>query len=290
MQRVNVKPDHQQQIAGSRAQRAAVSEPNGNGTAIVELNAVSKSYSRGSSATCVVDQVDLSVQSGESVFLLGPSGSGKTTLLSIIGCVLRADQGIVRIFGQEVSRLSLAAAAELRRKRIGFVFQRFHLIRGLTAAENVAVPLTLSGWSAAAAARRAAELLAFVDMKEKANVPPHRLSVGQCQRVAIARALVADPDLILADEPTASLDAKTGHRAIELIRNLTVNFGKTVIVVTHDSRILPFADRVLHMENGKLEERTSGSNVTVPAASGHPPLIAAQTISSTSQEQQSHAT
>jgi putative ABC transport system ATP-binding protein len=235
-----------------------------------------------------VDQVDLSVQSGESVFLLGPSGSGKTTLLSIIGCVLRADQGIVRIFGQDVSRLSLTATAELRRTRIGFVFQRFHLIRGLTAVENVAVPLTLSGWPAAAAARRSAELLAFVEMKEKANVHPHRLSVGQCQRVAIARALVADPDLILADEPTASLDAKTGQQAIELLRNLTSNYGKTVIVVTHDSRILPFADRVLHMENGKLEERTSGSNVSVSAASAQPPsgLVAAQVVTSSLQNRQ----
>jgi putative ABC transport system ATP-binding protein len=255
-----MKLDSQKQNERTAAGAAASDARHGDSTAIVELRSVSKSYTRGSSATCVVDQVDLSVNRGECVFLLGPSGSGKTTLLSIIGCVMRADQGTVRLFGQDVGRLSSAAAADVRRERIGFIFQRFHLIRGLTAVENVAVPLTLGGWPAAAAARRAGELLAFVDMKEKANVQPHRLSVGQCQRVAYARALAADPDLILADEPTASLDAKTGSRAIELLRHLATDHGKTVIVVTHDSRILPFADRILQMENGKLDEQPIQAN------------------------------
>jgi putative ABC transport system ATP-binding protein len=226
--------------------------------AVVELRGVSKSYTRGSAATWVVDEVDLSVGRGEYVFLVGPSGSGKTTLLSIIGCVLSPDHGSVRIMGEDVRDLTKNAAAELRREKIGFVFQRFHLIRGLTAAENVAVPLTLAGWRKADANRRAAELLALVDLKDKADMQPHRLSVGQCQRVAFARALAADPDLILADEPTASLDAKSGQRAIELLRQLTAESGKSVIVVTHDHRILHFADRILHMENGKVEQRAAG--------------------------------
>jgi putative ABC transport system ATP-binding protein len=264
-----MKLDGHKQNEKSDVGTAASGARHGDSSAVVELCAVSKSYTRGSSATRVVDHADLTVQRGECVFLLGPSGSGKTTLLSIIGCVMRADQGMVRIFDQDVSRLNMAAAADLRRERIGFVFQRFHLIRGLTAAENVAVPLTLSGWTAAAAARRATELLAFVDMTDNANVQPHRLSVGQCQRVAFARALAADPDLILADEPTASLDAKTGSRAIELLRRLATDHGKTVIVVTHDSRILPFADRILHMENGKLEEQTRSGNTRLSAVSTH---------------------
>jgi putative ABC transport system ATP-binding protein len=236
-------------------------------SAVVLLRGVSKSYTRGAAATWVVDEVDLSVARGECVFLVGPSGSGKTTLLSIIGCVLSPDHGVVRIVGEDVRSLSKNAAAELRRKKIGFVFQRFHLIRGLTAAENVAVPLTLSGWRKADAARRAAELLKLVDLGGKADVQPHRLSVGQCQRVAFARALAADPDLILADEPTASLDAKSGQRALELLRRLTVDSGKSVIVVTHDHRILPFADRILHMENGKVEERASGGYGALPLVS-----------------------
>ena len=202
-------------------------------------------------------------------FLLGPSGSGKTTLLSIIGCVLSADCGVVRILGHDVAGLSRDEAALLRRQHIGFVFQRLHLIRGLTAMENVAVPLTLSGWTPSDAARRANELLAHVDMTDKVDVQPHRLSVGQCQRVAFARALAADPDLILADEPTASLDAKTGHQALELLRRLTVNAGKTVIVVTHDPRILQFADRIVHMENGKLEERAPTDDVMMAVVSHH---------------------
>jgi len=235
----------------------------------VELRDVVKSFSRGSSVTRVVDHVDLTVATGECVFLLGPSGSGKTTLLSIIGCVLTADSGMVRILGRDVRGLEPDEAALLRLRHIGFVFQRFHLIRGLNACENVAVPLTLAGWDAADAADRASELLARVEMRDKADEQPHRLSVGQCQRVAFARALAADPDMILADEPTASLDAKTGQQAIELLREITVATGKTAIVVTHDPRILPFADRILHMENGQLEERPAMDDVMMDVVS-HP--------------------
>jgi putative ABC transport system ATP-binding protein len=233
----------------------------------IELRKVRKSYVRGATITCVVDGVDLTVERGECVFLLGPSGSGKTTLLSMIGCVLTPDAGVVRILGHDVSNLTPDDAALLRLRHIGFVFQRFHLIRGLSACENVAVPLTLSSWNAADAAERARELLVQVGMREHADAQPQRLSVGQCQRVAFARALAADPDLILADEPTASLDAKTGQVALELLRELTVAAGKTVIVVTHDPRILPFADRILHMENGKLEERSPNDDVMMDVVS-----------------------
>jgi putative ABC transport system ATP-binding protein len=241
----------------------STSERPGGGPAIM-LRGVTKSYARGDSTTTVLHDIDFTVRHGECVFLLGPSGSGKTTLLSIIGCVLSADDGLVRILGQEVNDLSPKQAAELRRRHIGFVFQRFQLIRGLTAAENVAVPLILDGCKPAPAARRAVELLEQVDMAKHAFKPPHRLSVGQCQRVAFARALVADPDLILADEPTAALDAKTGRQAMNLLRQLTVDSGRTAVVVTHDPRILEFADRVVHIENGTLREQEEMEDDVMP--------------------------
>jgi putative ABC transport system ATP-binding protein len=242
---------------------------------VVALRGVSKSYVRGSATSRVVDDVDLTVEQGECVFLLGPSGSGKSTVLSIIGCVLTADSGSVRLFGNDVSCLSPDESAVLRRQHIGFVFQRFHLIRGLSAIENVSVPLTLAGCSAARARRRASDLLAMVDLSDKLDVQPNRLSVGQCQRVALARALAAEPDLILADEPTAALDAQAGHQALELLRRMTVGAGKTVIVVTHDLRILSFADRILRMENGRLAEGTGDDAMRATVSHSRAELAAA---------------
>ena len=220
-------------------------------TAVI-LREVSKCYTRGRAITKVLDSVSLTVHHGECIFLVGPSGSGKTTLLSIIGCVLDADSGDVCILGHDVHQLDKQTSAQLRRERIGFVFQRFHLIRGLTAMENVCVPLTLSGCPAAKAARRATELLVRVGLQDLRTAHPKRMSVGECQRVALARSLAADPDLILADEPTSSLDAESGQQAMELLRELTVGAGKSLIVVTHDHRILPFADRTLSIESGRL--------------------------------------
>jgi putative ABC transport system ATP-binding protein len=218
----------------------------------VVLAGVRKSYFNGNLETHVLNGCDMAVGQGECVYLLGPSGSGKSTLLSILGCILRPDAGTVRILGDDVDRLSSRALARLRRTRIGFMFQRFHLIRGLSAIENVCVPLTLAGVSARAAARRGRELLEMVDLAEHANRQVRRLSVGQCQRVALARALAADPPLVLADEPTASLDADLGQQAMQLLRRLTVEAGKTAIIVTHDPRILRFADRIFVMERGRL--------------------------------------
>ena len=221
---------------------------------VLDLRGVSKWYCRGESKTTVLDQVDLQVAAGQCVFLLGPSGSGKTTLLSIIGCVLSPDAGQVNVLGHDVQKLDPAATALLRRDEIGFVFQKFHLIRGLTAQENVAVPLLLSGHSSQQANKTALDRLGEVGLGDFATKHPSRMSVGQCQRVALARALVAQPRLILADEPTASLDAESGQQAMELLRQLTVGTGKTIIVVTHDHRILPYADRVLKVGSGKLSE------------------------------------
>lgn len=231
--------------------------------AIVSLKGVCKSFTRGGSTVRVLDDVSLDARRGECVFLVGPSGSGKSTLLSIIGCVLSADRGELQLAGHDVSQLCEEEVARLRLRHVGFVFQRFHLIRGLTAEENVAVPLILDGWSQSDASERAQDLLEAVELGDKRQAQVNRLSVGQCQRVAFARALAADPDLILADEPTASLDARTGHQALALLRRLTVESGKTVMVVTHDPRILTFADRILLLENGTLQQQPARDHLSL---------------------------
>lgn len=241
--------------------------------AAVALHDVSKSYRRAATTTAVLTNVNLTIGRGECVFLLGPSGSGKTTLLSIIGCVLTPDAGEVQILGRSLRGLDSPALALMRRDQIGFVFQRHHLIRGLTALENVCVPLTLAGWSRGRARDRGRELLDCVGLSDKADAAPDRLSVGQCQRIALARALAADPALVLADEPTAALDAQAGQSAIELLRRLTADVGKTAVIVTHDHRILHHADRVLDVNCGALAERDltparSTNQAAVTAARG----------------------
>jgi putative ABC transport system ATP-binding protein len=221
----------------------------------VSAEGVVKTYERGSTAARVLDGVDLHVERGRSVFLAGPSGSGKTTLLSILGCILSADEGRVTILDQDLSTLNPLERSSFRRDRIGFVFQRFHLIRGLTACENIGVPLVLRGMPPDVIRQRALALLEMVGLADKANAYTQSLSAGQCQRVALARALANDPELILADEPTASLDAAKGHDMMELLWQLTIHEGRTVVVVTHDPRIFSFADRVYWLENGLVVEK-----------------------------------
>ncbi|HVA51220.1 MAG TPA: ABC transporter ATP-binding protein [Pirellulales bacterium] len=215
---------------------------------------VHKSYTTGGTTTPVLEGVELETLPGECVFLVGPSGSGKSTLLSILGCMLTPDRGQVKIVGQDLARLNDIERAVLRRDRIGFVFQRFQLIRGLNALQNACLPLTLRGVAPRPAQRRALELLEAVGLADKAKAHVGKLSTGQCQRVALARALAGDPDLILADEPTASLDAQNGQEVMRLLRHLTSERGKTALVVTHDSRIFAFADRILHLDAGRIAE------------------------------------
>ncbi|MBN2021264.1 MAG: ABC transporter ATP-binding protein [Pirellulales bacterium] len=225
--------------------------------AAVRIEGVAKAYRRGASSTAVLDQVSLSIDRGECAFLVGPSGSGKTTLLSILGCILTADRGTVRIFGQETTAMNPARRAALRLAEIGFVFQRFHLIRGLSASANVAVPLALRGVAPKVARRRAVELLEEVGLGDKIDAHPNNLSAGQCQRVALARALAGEPRLILADEPTASLDAANGADVMALLQKLAKKDGRTVIVVTHDARIFSFADRIFRVDSGRATEDAS---------------------------------
>jgi len=228
---------------------------------------VHKSYASGDGVAHVLAGVDLEIAPGECVFLVGPSGSGKSTLLSILGCMLTPDRGRVAIGGCELSGLDDAERAELRRDRIGFVFQRFQLIRGLNAAQNASLPLVLRGDSPRAAQERARELLEAVGLTDKIRSPIDKLSAGQCQRIALARALAADPDVILADEPTASLDAHNGQEAMKLLRRLTADRGKAALVVTHDQRILAFADRVLRLDAGRVG--AADERYEAPSAASH---------------------
>ncbi len=234
----------------------------------IAVSGLSKAYRRGSILTSVLDGVDLEVPRGRCVFLAGPSGSGKTTLLSILGCILTADTGCVRILGQELTRLSASARSAMRRDKIGFVFQRFQLIRGLNAVDNVSLPLVLRNVAQPRARQRAKALLEAVGLGDKLKAHPANLSTGQCQRVALARALVGNPELILADEPTASLDAASGQEVMRLLRQLTTDEGKTAIVVTHDPRIFSFADQILYLEGGRVRENIAPNVMGAkPAAS-----------------------
>jgi len=235
--------------------------------AVIRALGVSKSYRTGGEPAPVLHDVDLSVVRGECVFLIGPSGSGKTTLLSILGCVLSADAGSLEILGMDAFRFSPADQSRFRREKIGFVFQRFHLFEALTAAENVRLPLDLLGWPKARSRVEALELLSLVGLHEKASSRVTRLSMGQRQRVAFARALAGSPELILADEPTASLDAESGYNAVHVLKTLCRERGQTVVIVTHDSRIYSMADRILQVVDGRIAGGpVSGSPRTMTCA------------------------
>jgi len=214
-----------------------------------------KSFLRGKQCSEVLRGVNMEVYQGECVFLVGPSGSGKSTLLAILGCILSPDSGEVELLGQDIAHLSPEERTLLRREKIGFVFQKFHLIRGLSALENVCVPMLLNGVPESSSITRAKSLLTEVGLDEHFHADPRRMSSGQCQRVAIARALATDAELIFADEPTASLDESSGQQAMQLLSKLAREHHKTVIVVTHDNRIFRFADRILEMKEGKLVYR-----------------------------------
>jgi putative ABC transport system ATP-binding protein len=222
-----------------------------------------KAYRTGRVSTPVLHGIDLRIAPGECVYLVGPSGSGKTTLLSILGCVLSADAGSLKLFGEDVTHLSSQQRASFRLRRIGFVFQRFHLFDRLRAWENVRVVSDLLERSPAEARRNALELLELVGLADRVNHRVSELSMGQRQRVALARALAADPELILADEPTASLDAESGMNAMRMLKGLCEQLGKTVIVVTHDNRIFPLADRILTLTDGRIVADSAGPDVQV---------------------------
>jgi putative ABC transport system ATP-binding protein len=227
----------------------------------IDVRGVGKVFGAGPLAYRALDQVDLQVAPGELVMLVGPSGSGKTTLLSIIGCVLTATEGQLALFGTRVDDRRERELPVLRRALIGFVFQGHNLIAALSSEDNVRLVLESRGLSARAAKAEARALLAAVGLADKFARRPAELSGGQRQRVAIARALAGAPPLVLADEPTAALDAHAGLEVTELMLRLCRERGTTVVVVTHDNRIFHLADRIVHIEDGRIVDgRLAGAS------------------------------
>jgi len=218
----------------------------------VQCRGVLKDFGQGEARVSVLRGVDFSADSGELTFLVGPSGCGKTTLLSVIAGLLNSDDGEVELFGQRVERLPDDQRIRFRRKRLGFVYQQYNLLPALTAAENAAVPLLAAGMPRPQAVEKAAGLLATLGLGNRVNALPNKLSGGQQQRVTLARALVHEPSLILCDEPTAALDHATGDAVMELLSEHAVHPDRSVIVVTHDTRVFKYADRIAHMDDGRI--------------------------------------
>jgi len=224
---------------------------------ILEAGKLVKWFGEESAKTFALRGVDLKVAYGEMLFIVGPSGSGKTTLLSVISGILRPNEGWVKIKDVEIWKLKSSDLAKFRLHNIGFVFQDYHLFPKLTALENVSIPLILKAIPWHEAQNKALAALEIVGLKDKINLPPYKLSGGEQQRVAIARAIVSEPDILIFDEPTASLDGETGKNIISFVRENILNEERAIIVVTHDARIFGFADRILHMEDGLIKNEVN---------------------------------
>ncbi|MCB9746224.1 MAG: ABC transporter ATP-binding protein [Alphaproteobacteria bacterium] len=218
---------------------------------VIDARDLVREYRVGARAVRALDGVSLRVQRGEFVALIGTSGSGKSTLLSVLGCLDRPDSGEYHLDGQPVHALSNDALAGVRNRHIGFVFQSFNLLERQTAEENVALPLRYAGVPRAERLARAVDMLGRVGLAERIGHRPDELSGGQRQRVAIARALIANPDLILADEPTGNLDTKSGEEILDIFRGLHAQ-GRTLVLVTHDEHIAAVAQRRVRLEDGRV--------------------------------------
>jgi ABC-type lipoprotein export system ATPase subunit len=229
---------------------------------VVKLVHVYKEYSRGDAKVVALRDVTLEIGRGDFCAFVGPSGCGKSTLLNLVGGLDLPTAGEIVIAGRPTSGFTSAEWTRLRRELIGIVFQAFHLVPGLTAAENVALPLLLKGESGARVRKRVAETLELVGMRVRERHRPAELSGGEQQRVAIARALIHRPSLILADEPTGNLDSKSGAEIIALLRSLPHQFGCTVLLVTHSATAAQEADYVWHMQDGQLAARTTPQFLT----------------------------
>ena len=218
----------------------------------IEAAAINKWFGEGEARTHAVKDVSFAASFGEMLYVVGPSGSGKTTMLSLISGILRPNSGSVKIEGTDIWNLSADALADFRLHRIGFVFQDYHLFPRLTTAENVAIPLVLQKrpWDQALA--EAQRDLEVVGLQNRAQLPPVQLSGGEQQRVAIARAIISRPDIMIFDEPTASLDGDTGRSIVQFVREHLLSDKRCIVIVTHDSRIYEFADRILKMEDGRV--------------------------------------
>ncbi|MEY2907019.1 MAG: hypothetical protein RLZZ408_1490 [Verrucomicrobiota bacterium] len=218
----------------------------------VRVDKVTKTFPNGDTPAYALREVSFEALSGQLTMIVGPSGCGKTTLLSVICGTLATDSGTISVFGHDLGGMSDAEITGFRSRNVGFIFQQFNLIPTLSVVENVSIPLILQGWGHRKAEEKAGLILSEVGLGNRLTSFPKQLSGGQQQRVAIARALVHDPKLIICDEPTASLDAKTGLHALELLKKSACRPDRCVIVVTHDSRIFSFADWIAEMEDGRV--------------------------------------
>ena len=239
-------------------------------TVAVACRGVTKEFGDGNAMVRALRGVDLDIYNGELSLLVGPSGCGKTTLLSVVCGILYPTAGSIHVFGTEITKLSPGKLVGFRGDNVGFVFQQFNLLPALTAVENVCVPLLLKGIPRRRALEQAYQMLEKVHLRDRADAPPSNLSGGQQQRVAIARALIREPRLMVCDEPTSALDARTGHTIMELLREISMEKSRAVVVVTHDPRVYEFGDRIATMEDGRVvgvEEQTPnpGPGPTTPS-------------------------
>ena len=236
----------------------------------VEVRGVTRDFGSGDAVARALRGVDLDIPHGELLMLVGPSGCGKTTLVSIIAGTLQPTDGTVRVLGRDLVAMSPAERVRFRRTNVGFIFQSYNLLPALTAVENAAVPLIIAGWSRRRALPKAADLLDRLGLGSRLTNLPSELSGGQQQRVAIARALVHEPRLLICDEPTSALDAENGRITMELISGLAVRPDRAVIVVTHDQRVYPYADRIATMEDGQIVSIEARRRGAVGAPPHHP--------------------
>jgi putative ABC transport system ATP-binding protein len=227
--------------------------------AVIEAVDVAKVLGTGAAKVQALNGVSLSLHGGELTLLMGPSGSGKTTLLSVLGCILTPTAGTVRVRGSSTNGASPEDLAKLRRENIGFVFQTYHLFPTLNATDNVRLALDVHDNRPRRTASKAKDALAQVGLSHKARAYPRELSSGEQQRVAIARAIVGNASIILADEPTAALDGENGRAIMKILNAVARDRSRGVLVVTHDSRLVPFADRILHIEDGRIVREEQGS-------------------------------
>ncbi|MFN4944202.1 MAG: ABC transporter ATP-binding protein [Akkermansiaceae bacterium] len=221
---------------------------------MITCKSISKSYTKGTNIVTPLENLDLEVGRGEFLALMGPSGSGKTTLLNLISGIDSPSSGSLIIDGENIASFSRKQLTAWRARKVGYIFQLYHLIPVLTAFENVELPLLITSMSKAERRQKAEEALEIVGLQDRSHHTPSELSGGQEQRVAIARALVADPALLVADEPTGDLDRESATMILELLQKLSRERGKTIVMVTHDARAAAAADRTLHLEKGKLLE------------------------------------
>ncbi len=222
------------------------------GEPAVKADNLTKWFGEGAARTVAVRSVSFEALFGEMLYIVGPSGSGKTTLLSMISGILRPNEGTVTVEEQDIWSLPSDEIAEFRLNRVGFVFQDYHLFPRLTTVENVAIPLILKKLDWGESLKTAMEYLEIVGLKDRAQLPPVKLSGGEQQRVAIARAVAGRPDLLIFDEPTASLDGDTGRKIVDFVKNDILNEKRCIIIVTHDSRIYEYSDRIMKMEDGRI--------------------------------------